>query len=170
MASSASPEKGSLQMKGPEAADSRVVQPEKQVTIESIDGLSQFLEAVNRISEKTGEDTSARDNGGGGNGPVGKRQAQPAISARDLAIAALPAPELMQKQLERHIRQEVKRLHTQARQVARLGSTPGAAYRLTRIIARIRQYNALLAELLEAGVDLLRRFFIRVFVDKQPIL
>ena len=75
----------------------------------------------------------------------------------------------MQKQLEQHIRSEVKKLRKQARTIARIGK-PGAAYHLNNLYARIHHLNALLAAILEASYDVLKRLFIRVFIDRQPIL
>ncbi len=170
MASNASPEKAPLLPKSPESQHVR--QPERSA-LQKVDGLGAFLEALNglemgNIGEGTGEDTSAGDNTGGG-GFVASGTSTTTVSARDLAIANLPAPQVMQKQLEQHIKEEVKKLRRQAKQVARV-SGPGAAYHLTKIYARIRQFNSLLSALLEAGVEVIKRFFIRVFVDRQPIL
>lgn len=165
MANSA-PERGPLAPKSPEGG--KVLQP---ISVGKIDGLSQILEAVQeigKIAETMGEDTSARDAGAGG-GFRGSGTASTTFSVRDRAIANLPDPRVMQKQLEQHIRGEVKKLRRQAKRVARIGS-PGAAYHLTKIYARIRQFNTLLSALFEASVDVLKRFFIRVFIDRQPIL
>ncbi len=75
----------------------------------------------------------------------------------------------MQKQLEKHITTEVKKLRKEAMHIARL-SRPGAAHRLNVLYARIRNLNSLLSELLQASYDIIQRFFIRVFIDKQQIL
>lgn len=74
----------------------------------------------------------------------------------------------MQKQLAEHIRVEVKKLRKQALQISRM-SRPGAAYKLNELYARIRHLNAILAELFEASMDVLKRLFVRVFIDKQTI-
>lgn len=167
MAPNASPEKAPLSPKpsGPE----RVVQPAPV----KIEGLAQFLEAVNslevgKVGETMTEDTSARDAGGGGGGFAAAAAAR-GMSARDFAIANLPTPHNMQRQLEQHIREEVKKLRKQAHHVAKVHG-PGAAYHLNKLYARIRQLNNLLGVIFDAGMEVLKRFFIRVFIDRQPIL
>ncbi len=171
MTGNASPEKALLSAKIVEME--KVSQPERSA-LQKVDGLGEFLTALNglemgNIGESTGEDTSARDLGGAGGGFVATGSSTTTVSARDLAIANLPVAPVMQKQLEAHIEEEVKKLRRQAKQVSRI-STPGAAYHLTKIYARIRQFHTLLAALLDAGVEVVKRFFIRVFIDRQPIL
>ena len=46
---------------------------------------------------------------------------------------------------------------------------PGSAYALSQLYAKIRHLNALLADLLEASYDVLKRLFVKVFIDKQAI-
>lgn len=91
------------------------------------------------------------------------------MSARDQAIAAIPQPAVIQRELATHIRMEVKQLRKQALTVARM-SKPGAAYKLNQLYARIHRLNGLLGDLFEASYEALKRMFIRVFIDKQPIL
>ncbi len=162
-----SPEKNTLAPRGVEMAPGRVVQPVKLDLSAQLGGI---LEEVNRISEAASENPSEQlgANGTGGSMQQGGSQAG-ALSARQQAIANLPAPKVMQKQLEKHIRSEVKKLRKQAKTIARI-SHPGAAYHLNQIYASIRRLNALLAEMLEASYDVLKRLFVRVFIDRQPIL
>lgn len=96
----------------------------------------------------------------------GTQTSQP--SARDQAIAQIPVVAIMQKQLEAHIRNEVKDLRKQARQIIR-SRKPGSAHALAQLYAKMRHLNALLADLLEASYDVLKRLFVKVFVDKQSI-
>lgn len=169
MASSA-PKENIGQPKGVETAPSVVSQP---VKIESHLGnqLGSFLEDINRISESSKGAAGEQWSGGGTSGAVATTggQAQPAVSARDQAIAAIPAATAMQKDLEKHIRMEVKNLRKQAQAIARMNQ-PGSAFHLNQLYTRMRHLNALLAEILEASYDVLKRLFIRVFVDKQPII
>ena len=149
----------------------KVMQP---MSIGKVPGLDAFLEAVNglqmgNIGENATEDTSARDGSGGGGGMVTSGSTAGTTSARDRAIANLPEIKMMQKQLEGHIRDEVKKLRKQAHHIAKLRE-PGAAYHLNKLYARIRQFNTLLYSILDAGADVIKRFFIRVFIDRQPIL
>lgn len=158
-------EKGLLSSHSPEGSKLAVIQPGK------VEGLTMFLEEINRISETTGEDRSG-DWSGSGQGSTGMATTQggaTAVSARDHAIANLPAPARMQKDLEKHIRIEVKMLRKQARAITRLNK-PGAAYHLNQLYSRIHHLNALLAEIFEASYEVLKRLFIRVFIDRQTIL
>lgn len=133
--------------------------------------LTTFLEGINGLQVSEAEAGGPGEQGAGASG--GKAlQAQAsgtAVSARQQAIANLPLPAVMQKQLEKHIRMEVKKLRQQANIVART-ARPGAAFHLNQLYARIRSLNALLAELFESSVEALKRLFIRVFIDRQTIL
>lgn len=150
-----------------EAAPAVVSQPMK-IGLEG--QLGSFLENINRMSETA---ASGPSNDGPGGGSVGTAQTNggstPAVSARDQAIANLPTPKVMQKQLESHIKAEVKKLRKQAKAIARINQ-PGAAYRLNMLYMRIHHLNALLTELLSSSVEVLKRLFVKVFVDKQTVL
>lgn len=155
--------------KGPETAPSVVSQP---VKIESALGeqLGQFLEGINRVSEVAS--SGAGEQGGTGQTQTsgGAVQTQSStMTARQQAIAAIPAQPVMQKELEKHIRAEVKNLRKQAQQIARMNK-PGAAYHLNILYRRIRHLNSLLSEILSASYDVLKKLFIRVFIDRQAIL
>ncbi len=143
-----------------------VIQPRQQMQIEKLLGDLETIEAFRqRVSEQTGEDRST-DMGAAG---VGAGAAGTAMSARAQAIANLPDLPIMQKELEKHIQNEVKKLSREAHRIASVGR-PGAAFYLNELYARIRRLNGLLWELLEASMDLVKRLFIRVFVDKQQII
>lgn len=164
----ASPEQPNGKINAPQPAPGKVSQP---VKIESHLGaqLDTFLAGINRISE-TAPGGPGEQGGGSGTQTTGGTQGSgPVVSARDQAIAALPIPIIMQKELEKHIRTEVKKLRREAQRIARMNK-PGAAYKLNMLYKRIRGLNALLAEMLEASYDVLKRLFIRVFIDRQPIL
>lgn len=163
---SSSPEKGILAPShGSETGSSIVMQPEKAAN------LALFLEGISdHISESSASNPGEQWSGGGGAVQTAQQTGTAAtVSARDLAIAAIPAPVVMQKELEKHIRVEVKKLRKQAMTVARLGK-PGAAYKLNELYARMRQLNALISELFEASYEALKRLFIKVFIDRQPII
>lgn len=149
---------------GPEKAKLIVAQPkqlkELGLLLESIEGLAQ------RVGESTGEDISTDFGAAGASATAtGAKRASP----RDQAIASLPEPAIMKEQLEKHIEKEVKKLTREAKRVSRL-THPGAAFSLNELYSRIRRLNALLHELVEASVEIIRRLFIRVFIDKQPII
>jgi len=166
-----SPEKNIGQIKGPETAPAVVSQP---VKIEShmSNQLGSFLEDINRISESSGEGPGEQWSSGTGTGgavATTGTQTTPAVSARDQAIANLPPAAIMQKDLEKHIREEVKKLRKQAFNISRM-SKPGAAFHVNQLYTRIRHLNALLGEIFGASYDALKRMFIRVFIDRQTIL
>ena len=120
-----------------------------------------------KISERSGEDASS-DLGGASTGSGGQ-QGSKQISPRDYAIQNLPAMEVMQQKLAAHIRKEARKLEGLARS-AEHQSGPGSAHQLNAIYAKIRRLNMLIYELLETSVEVLKRLFIRVFIDQQTIL
>jgi uncharacterized protein (DUF2344 family) len=81
----------------------------------------------------------------------------------------LPSTDKMQKTLKKEIRKEVKSLRKEVRRITRT-TKPGKAYKLNSLYARIRRLNAMIAELAEASYEVLKRLFVRVFIDKQTIL
>lgn len=138
---------------------------------DTIASLLDVLGTIDHMSERLGEDRSG-DLGGGGGGKAtgGKGGTQAKLpSPRDQAIANLPTTAVMQEKLTKIIRQEVRKLNRQIRSIPS-SSTPGSAHKLNMLFARIRRLNSLFAEILEASFDVLRRLFIRVFIDEQPIL
>jgi hypothetical protein len=145
-----------------ETGSSVVVQPSRVEFAALLDG-------IGKISEQSAGGP-AHDGATSGGGVVAKGQSsgQSQVSARDLAIAALPVPAVMQKALEKHIQEEVKKLRKQAKAVARIGN-PGGAYRLNQLYTRIHHLNAILAGLFEASIDVVKRLFVRVFIDRQTI-
>ncbi len=90
------------------------------------------------------------------------------MSARDMAIANLPTAKEMQKELEKHIKDEVKNLRKQAKNVTKIGQ-PGGAHKMTLFYRQIRHLNSLLFAIWDTSVDVVKRLFIRVFIDKQSI-
>ncbi len=157
------PEKASNAPGTPETAVKVVAQP-------VLVNMQNFLMELNdKVSEKSTEDaTSDWSQASGGTGSAVQTTGQTGASVRDQAIANLPIPVVMQKQLEQHIRNEVKQLRKQALKIANT-SKPGGAHKLNELYARIHRLNALLASLFEASVEVLKRLYVRVFVDKQNI-
>ncbi len=162
--SNSSLEKTGSSPKGIESAPaSVVVQPSKVEFAAFLDGISKMSE-----SSASGPANDGPTGGSGGAVATTGGSTQSGQSARDLAIANLPASAVMQKELAQHIRMEVKKLRKQALGIARL-NRPGAAHKLNDFYSRIRHLNAILAELFDASIDVLKRLFIRVFIDKQTI-
>lgn len=151
---------------GPESAPTQqiVVQPSKVQLTEFTD----FLTGIGNIAETTGGPANDGNGSGSGTSMQATGSSQAGMSPRDLAIANLPIPIVMQKELQTHILAEVKKLRKQAKTIAAM-SRPGGAYKLNQLYARIRRLNALLSSLLDASVDVIKRLFIRIFIDKQNI-
>jgi len=147
--------------------------PDRRLTVEqperaNLEAILGEIENVTEVAAKRATEDIQKSAGKGG--PLGDRsQNPPPPSARDLAIADLPPLQNMQKQLEQHIRTEVRKLRKEAHHITRMNK-PGSAYHLNKLYSRIRQLNALLSRLLESSIDILKRFFVRVFIDNQPIL
>ena len=157
-----SPERGLSAPSGPERSQA-VIQPSKA------EGLAMLVAEINELpSEASASGPSNDGPAGSGSAAATAQGTQQGTSARDRAIAAIPAPAVMQKQLEAHIRAEVKELRKQTRLIIR-SRKPGSAYALAQMYAKIRHLNALLADLFEASYDVLKRLFVKVFVDKQSV-
>lgn len=156
----------------PESAPATVTQPVKIQSHLNSGLLGSFLEDINSmvVSEKSASGPSDQwSQGSGAAMTAGTQSSTPVVSARDQAIANLPTPTVMQKQLEQHIKTEVKNLRKQARSITRM-SQPGSAYKLSKIYKRIHDLNGLLGEVFGASYEVLKRLFIRVFIDKQSTL
>lgn len=167
MALPTSPDKQHAPSASPEAAPSAVVSQPMKVDLNG--QLGSFLEEIGRISESSPSGPSNDGPMGSGGAVQTAGGSTPVVSARDEAIANIPAPRIMQKQLEAHIKAEVKKLRKQAKTIARINQ-PGGAYRLNLLYMRIHHLNALLSELLSSSVEVLKRLFIKVFIDKQTVL
>lgn len=158
-----SPEKGLLAPSGTPERSQSVLQPSKA------EGLAMLVAEINDLPGETATEDATSDWGSSPASTAMTAQgSQQGASARDHAMANLPEPAQMQKQLEAHIRSEVKELRKQTKLIIR-SRKPGSAYALAQMYAKIRHLNALLADLLEASYDVLKRLFVKVFVDKQAI-
>ena len=163
---SLSPEKAPVSLLSAETSKLIVRQPGK---LKELNNLLETFENLNaRVSERTGEDAS-HDLGGAGAGATGGTQGTQGTSARDQAIKNIPVATVMKQKLTQHVRQETRKLEKLARAVAR-SSAPGSAHKLNALYAKIRRLNSVIREILDASLEVLQRFFIRVFIDQQPIL
>jgi len=90
-------------------------------------------------------------------------------TARQAALANLPAASVMQQRLVRSLEREVQDLQRQARRAAR-SFRRGSAYLLNELYARIRKIQAMIAEILSAAQETIERLYVRLFVDGQPIV
>jgi signal transduction histidine kinase len=163
MQQTGSVEKGLSTLRGSEGGPSLIVaQPQK------LEGLLETIALLDRISERVGEDCSG-DMGSGGSAGQGD-DATTAVTLREQRIAALPSVDVMRRELSAHIQREVKTLQREVRKAARRAARPGAAHRLNLLYARIRRLNRLMADLLDAAYEVLKRLFIRVVIDGQKVL
>jgi hypothetical protein len=129
--------------------------------------LSEIVELVNfmgNISEKVAEQHAQFTGGSGGTATAGAGTTQ-----RDDQLATLPPLPQMQHKLISHIQQEVRTLRRHAKALARKRSK-GWAYELNRLYAQIHRLTALAQEILHASIEIVKRFYVLVFIDHQPIL
>lgn len=160
---SPSPENRAEQQGSSEVAHLVVTQPDK------FQGLLDTISLMDKVSERMGEDKSG-DMGGGGSGQSGQGDDDEDVqSTRARAIANIPNTPEIREQLSLYIQSEIKTLRKQVRKQAFRASKPGSAHQLNELYSRIRRLNSLLSELMEVSVDVLKRIFIRVFIDKQSI-
>lgn len=165
--STLSPEKAPSALRSVETQKLIVRQPTKLAELNNL--LSTFENLNARVSERVGEDISG-DMGGSGSGATGGQQGDDDVSPREIAIRNMPSnPQVVRQKLEGHIKEEVSKLEKLAKAHARSGA-PGSAFKLNEVYGRIRRLNAMLHEILEASYDVLKRLFIRVFIDQQTIL
>jgi hypothetical protein len=141
-----------------------VTQPPK------VEMLLDALAAIDKISERIGEDRSADMGGGGGKARGKGDDGTTATSIRDQKIANLPAQEAMRMELQKEIQKEMTELHREVKKAKKRLTRPGAAYKLNALYARIRTLNSLIAELFEAAYDVVKRLFIKVVIDRQKVL
>ena len=144
---SSAAESGKALSRGAESAPALIVtQPPK------VEMLLDALAAIDKISERVGEDRSA-DMGGGGAMAKKGDDTSAAATARNQKIANLPVQEVMRSELQKQIEKEVAELHTEVKKAKRRLTRPGAAYKLNTLYGRIRKLNSLIAELFDAAYD-----------------
>lgn len=126
------------------------------------------LDSVARIAEAVSEDRSGDLGSGSGEGAVaGASSGQ--VSMRDQAIKKLPSTTVMRTRLTSHLQSEVRQLERRARKLAR-STKKGSAYLLNELYARIRKIQALIIELTDAATEVVRRLYIRLFIDHQQLV
>lgn len=165
-----SPEKGPQLTQSAETQKLIVHMPDKMKELGTLLDALDTIDAIpSRVSEMTGEDRSS-DMGSAGKSGTRAVATAKQISPRDQKIAAISTdPEVLKGQLTAHIKKEVEELARQAKTIERMNK-PGAAFQLTKLYARIRRLNGFVAEIIHASYDTLKRLFVRVFIDEQPIV
>lgn len=161
---SAKSEKGL--MKAKEVAETPaatvVFQPQKLTDV------LEMIDLMGTIAERVRDDRSG--DASGSTGKSGKAAQKAAgVSARDAAINNAPPVPIMQQKLKVHIAKEIRALKRQASLLSH-SRARGSAYLLNEIYRKIRRLTALTRELLKASAEVIRRFFISVFIDGQPIV
>jgi hypothetical protein len=142
-----------------------VMQPPKMKSL--LDMLNILSDLPERISEVSREDAS-QDLGAAGSAGYAAAKGQGA-SARDQAMRSLPATDVMRTRLTHHLQSEVRELEHQARKLAQ-SVRQGSAYVLNELYAKIRRIQMLIVELLDAAEEVIRRLYIRLFIDHQQLV
>lgn len=143
-------------------APSAVFQPPRlKDVIEVIDLMSTV---ASRVREDKSSDLPAAAGAGSGRG-----SSQTGTSTRDDAIAAVPATVVMQKKLVEHLEKEITRVEKQARALSRSNSR-GSAHALAELYKKIRRLTSIISDILEASAEMIKRFYVSVFIDHQPLV
>lgn len=143
-----------------ESAPSIVFQPQKLKEVIDI------IDLMGNIATRVREDSSGDMGGASGGGKVKKASG---TSARDDAIANAPATEVMQKKLVAHLRKEIGSMKRQARKASK-SNARGSAWALAELYKKIRSLSSLMKEILHASAEMIRRFYISVFIDQQSLV
>lgn len=148
-------------MERSESAPARVFQPH------ALKEIVEIIDLMGNVASRVREDKSGDLGAGGSTATTGA--AQTGSSARDQAIANVPAPEVMQQKLVAHLEKELKSVEKQARKLAR-SRKRGSAFMLSELYKNIHRLTALIADLLQASAEIIKRFYISVFIDRQPLV
>ena len=146
----------------PNVISDKVFQPPKlREIVEVIDLMGTVASRVRE--DKRGDLPTA------GGTAAGTGTAQTGTTARDEAIAKIPAPAIMQQKLVEHIRREVRTVERQAKTLSK-SQKPGSAYLLSELYRKIRRLSSLISELLAASTEMIKRFYVSIFIDRHPII
>lgn len=164
MALNAASEKPSSALMEVDNSPGVVFQPQKLTEI------VEMIDLMGSISDRVREDSSG-DMGGGGSGSAtgGQATGKKGASPRDIALANLPVPAVMQVRLTKHIRKEMKAIDRQVSALAG-SNAKGSAYLINELYKKIRRLHSIIEEIVHASSDMIKRFYVAVFVDKQPVI
>lgn len=132
--------------------------------------LNEIVEIINvmgNVSTKVREDNAGDWTGATAlaSGSAG----QSGTSARDQAIAKAPSVPVMQKQLIQHLEKEMKTIRKQTKSIS--GSNArGSAYILSELYKKLRRLSELISQIAHASADVIKRFYVSVFIDHQPMV
>lgn len=142
-----------------------VFQPQKLKEVVDI------IDLMGNIASRVREDHS-QDMGGAGaatGGAAQTGQAHTGTSARDQAIANIPPVPIMQKKLITHLEKEIRTIERRARKLAR-SNARGSAFLLSELYKKIRRLTSLIGDMIRASAEVIKRFYISVFIDHQPMV
>lgn len=105
--------------------------------------------------------------GGGGSGQTSGQTT--GTSTRDDAIAKIPTIAVMQQKLIANLEHEVKTIEKQAK-TFKHSQTAGSGFHLNELYRKIRRLRSLIGELISASAEMIKRFYISVFIDRQPLV
>lgn len=126
----------------------------------------ELIDLMGTVSTRVREDKKGdAPTAGDAQGTPGKTGA----TARDEAIAAIPEPAVMQKMLVEHIRQEVRSIEREAKRLSR-SNKRGSAYMLSELYRKIRRLSTLMKDMFEASAEVIKRFYVSVFIDRHPLV
>jgi hypothetical protein len=145
--------------KAAEKAPSVVFQPQKLKEIVEV------VDLMGTVASRVREDSSGDLPGSG----AAKAAQKAGITAREEAIAKAPPVEIMQQKLVQHLREERSQIQRQARAVAK-SNQPGAAWTLAELYRKIRRLSSLITQILQASAEMVKRFYVSAFIDRQPLV
>lgn len=151
-------------MNGPDSQPAIVFQPPRlSKIVEIVDVMGNVVESIREENARDIPTTTTVTTSGGVAAQTG------GVSARDAAIAAAPTVPVMQQKLVQHLRQEVRIIQRQASSLSRKDER-GSAYLLNVLYRKIRRLSSLINEILHASSEIIRRFYIAVFIDHQALV
>jgi len=126
----------------------------------------EIVDLMGNVSTKVREDNAGDWTGAAAQSSGGTKSGS---SARDEAIAKAPSIPIMQRELIRHLEKEVRTIRKQVRSVSK-SRARGSAYILSELYKKLRRLNDLIAQIMHASAEVVRRFYISVFIDRQPMI
>lgn len=145
-----------------ETAPAIVFQPQKLKEIVEV------VDLMGTVAARVREDASSDIPGATGGKAQGSGQ-QTGTSARDDAIAKAPPVAVMQQKLVEHLEREVKTIERQARSL-RNSNVRGSGFMLSELYRKIRRLRSLIGDILHASAEMIKRFYVSVFIDRQPLV
>ncbi|MBT3835600.1 hypothetical protein HOF56_05160 [Candidatus Peribacteria bacterium] len=142
-----------------------------QLTVHQPRPMSDLLDvlgSMERVKERISDDKSGDLGGSGGMVTSGKSSGS-GVSIRDNAIASLPSETIMRSKLKQKLKKEMKGLERKAFNASK-SSKKGSAHTLNELYARIRKVQNLISELIDATFDLVKRLYIKMFIDHQKVV